>query len=273
MSYNCSRCGQDFDTKDRYESHMARKFPCKPIKQPIINIHNNDETIDRDVYKDIIDADQLEDFDMNNLMTTAANEEFAACISASRNVGKSYLLRYMYPYWQKLFDLIIVFTYSAHNKTYDFVTDLKFPDYDPELLKEIFRFQRLSKNKCRILIIFDDLVSNKVKHDDQIMQCYTRGRNSNISVVVSTQIFKLINKNSRGNSDYIFIGKTMTAENRLTLAETVLMNNVKVPRDLRSRVAKLEYLDQWLLKKTEDHVFLVVDMKHDGEKIYKYSAP
>jgi len=274
MSYACTKCGQDFDTKDRYNAHMARKIPCRQAKMPVININNiSDETIDKVHYDAVIDADRLPDFNDSVMMTSALNDEFSAVISASRRAGKSYMLSYLYPKWQRIFDLVVVFSYSAHNTTYDFVTDLKFSDYNPEILKELFMFQKLTKNTYRFLIIFDDLVSTKVKHDDTIMQCYTRGRNSNISVVVSTQIFKLINKNNRGNTDYMFIGKTNTTENRMTLCETILMNNVKVPKELKSKTAKIEYLDEWLLRKTEDHYFIVIDMKSDSEKIYRYKTP
>jgi hypothetical protein len=242
------------------------------MQKPVINVITNDpEGIqDREEYTKQIDAEKLEKFDMNKLMEDVTNQDFAMVISASRNVGKSHMLSKLYPKWDKKFDLIIVFSYSAHNPTYKFVTGPKFADYNPGIINDLFKFQRKTENSLRILIIFDDMVSNKIKFDDSIMQCYTRGRNSRISICISTQIFKLISKNSRGNTDYMFIGKTNTAENRLTLCETVLMHNVKIPKTIKNKTQKLEYLDQWLLKKTLDHHFIVIDMKNGMEKVYDY---
>lgn len=275
VELTCERCGIVCDSRPRYEAHLARKQQCKPLQKPTINVITNDpdSILDKPSYDKIIDADKLDSFDTNNLMTEAANDDFSIIISASRKAGKSHMLSKLYPMWSKLFDLIIVFSYSAHNKTYDFVTGPKFPDYDPKIIDDIFRFQRKTGNLLRFLVIFDDLVSSNIKFDDSIMQCYTRGRNSRVSVCVSTQIFKLVNKNNRGNTDYMFIGKTNTTENRMTLCETVLMNNVRIPPQIKSKTAKIEYLDNWLLGKTKDHHFIVIDMKADSEKIYDYLAP
>jgi hypothetical protein len=273
MTLVCERCGLEFDGPQRYEAHLKRKVQCKAIKAPVINVITEESVGDHTEFQKSIDADVLKPFDMNALMGSAKNDEFAVIMSASRKAGKSYLLAHLYPQWVKIFDLIVTFSYSAHNTTYDFVTDVKFNDYEPQMIKDLFIFQRETKNKFRILVIFDDLVSSKVKYDDAIMQCYTRGRNSNISVVVSTQIFKLLNKNNRGNTDYMFIGKTNTAENRKTLCETVLTNSVKTPASVRNKVMKEDYMDKWLLNKTQDHKFVVIDMKNDNESIYEYKAP
>jgi hypothetical protein len=171
-----------------------------------------------------------------------------------------------------MFDLIVTFSYSAINPTYDFVTDLKFKDYDAGVIKDIYAFQERTKYKYKILLIFDDLVSTKMKEQDGIIQSFIRGRNANISIVVSTQIFNLISKKNRGNCDFMFIGKTNTAENRITMCEALLANNVKYPKNLRNKTERMEYLDKWLIRKTEDKHFIVVDMFDDAEKIYDYKA-
>jgi hypothetical protein len=214
----------------------------------------------------------LPPFDINSLLKPAEKDNFSMILTASRRSGKTTLLSYLYPLWQQHFDIVVTFSYSIHNKTYNFVQEPKFDNYYPDALKDIFKLQRKTSNRLKILIIFDDLVSSKVKDDDDILQAYIRGRNSNISIVISTQILTLISRKNRGNSDFIFIGKTNSSENRLTLIESLLMNAVKTPETIRNKTQKLQFLDKWLMNHTEDYNFIVMDCYNDKESLFNFKV-
>lgn len=277
-THTCPRCEAEFDEKSRYLAHIGRKHPCK--KRPIQNLEtkitlkvNEDDVLDFGPDIETRLREPLEPFDPNKLMKTGDADNFSMVLTASRRSGKTTLLRYLYPKWEKIFDIIFVYSYSIHNEAYAFVKEPKFDSYNPDSIKDIFKFQKKTSNKFRILIIFDDLVSKSVKDDDSILQAYIRGRNSNISIVISTQIFKLIAKNNRGNLDYLFCGKTNMSENRLTLIENVFMNSVKMPDVIKNKTQKIEFLDRWLIEHTTDFHFVVVDCFEDNEKLYDFKVP
>jgi len=82
----------------------------------------------------------------------------------------------------------------------------------------------------------DDCVSEKTKSDDSIMQLYLTGRNWNISCIISSQVSTLISKKVRSNTDFVFIGKTNTPENRVNLCNTFLSSCVKMPDSIKTKV-------------------------------------
>ncbi len=215
---------------------------------------------------------KLETFDIKKMMDATQKNNFSSILTASRRSGKTYLLEKLYKDWAKLFDIIITFSYSAVNPTYKFVTDLKFSDYKNEIMNEINEFQFGTGLKYKILIIFDDLASKSVKHKDGILQAFIRGRNANLSIVLSTQDYKLVDKTCRSNTDFLFIGKTNNAENRLSLIESTLLHGIKYPDEIIGKGAKLAYADKWIMKKTEDKKFVVIDMFGDKEEMFTYRA-
>ena len=278
-SFFCDRCNSTFFKQRDYDRHMNRKTPCRKNEIKIENkIDLSSFNIDPNVgvYSELFSASAKQDlpkFNLDALTKVELEGGFAGIISASRRSGKTNFIKYIYDELDKQFDIIILFSDTLHNQKYSFAKDPKFNKFNTSILEDVFQFQKNTDNAFKILIIMDDCVSNETKADNSIMQLYLTGRNWNISCIISTQISTLVNKKIRGNTDFVFIGKTNTPENRLNLIETFLVTCVQAPTEVKTKVAKLEYLDKYIVENTEDYNFLVLDYLNDGERVYNFKAP
>lgn len=88
-----------------------------------------------------------------------------------------------------------------------------FNEKDVELLfKDIERDSNKEKSPPNIVFIFDDMALDKLTYPNKktiIDQIYIRGRHSHISIIISTQVYKSLNKNTRSlntNAITIFEG-------------------------------------------------------------------
>lgn len=271
VEHMCERCGRIFKSKYGLIRHKNGKRICKEKvidnsdKEKVI-ISNDDITLDED-YKI---KDDLETFNFNEKFES--DQCYSMILAAIRRSGKTTMIKYIYPMLKKQYDFVVFLSNSIHNNVYDFVqTPLKFKDYNSELIDDIMTFQEKSGNLFRWCIIMDDLVSYKNKNDDSLMQLYVRGRNVNITVIVSSQSTTLINKNNRGNSDFVVIGNNPSAEYRETVIKAFLMGAIKVPKDINTKNSKLEYLHKYILHHTKNYGFLIMD--NINHQIYKFRTP
>lgn len=267
-NFFCPRCDASFKKSSELTRHLAAKNPCR---KSVINIENKIETP-----VDLFDGSakqELPKFEINKLLNPDLEGGFSAIFAASRRSGKTTLIKYLYNELSKSFDIIIFFCDTLHNKNYSFVQEPKFNHFSSGVLNDLFDFQKNTNNEYKILIIMDDCVSNDTKNSDEIMQLYLTGRNWNISCIISSQVSTLINKKSRGNTDFVFIGKTNTPENRLNLIETFLITCLKPPQEIKTKVAKEFWLDKFLIENTEDYNFIVLDYLSSGERVYNFKSP
>lgn len=269
----CHRCGKVFTRKLHLERHLNRKLKCK-----YVNFDDEDEPEDGQftvVSTDdmIINRDlEFEDLpEFNFLEKLEPDKCYSIILSAVRRSGKTTVIRWLYPFFLRTYDIVLFVSNSIHNPIYDFVTGPRFPDYNIQFFKDIFKFQRKTGNLFKILIITDDCVSMKRKNDNGLLQAFVRGRNSKISVVTSSQSTKLINKNNRQNADFVCIGNN-PGEFRMDVIETFLMGaNIKIPKFVKTKSQKLDYLNQFVLNYTKNYGFLIIDnIEH---KVYKFRTP
>lgn len=266
--YFCDRCHYQFNNERDLKKHKMKKMGCGKAEIKIENKIENPNEIFKGSAKE-----DLPSFDIEKLVSADLEGGFAALLSASRRSGKTNLLKYIYSELKKQFDIIVFFSDTLHNKKYSFVEEPKFNKFDPGVIVNLFEFQKETDNTFRILIIMDDCVSNQTRESNEIMQLYLTGRNWNISCIISTQVSTLINKKVRGNTDFVFIGKTNTPENRLNLIDTFLISCVKPPEQITTKVGKEDYLDKYIVDNTTDYNFLVLDYLNDGERVFNYKAP
>lgn len=266
-TYVCDKCGQNFSTDFLYQRHLNRKTPCKKTEIIIENNIRNDDGY----YGGPAKANNPK-FDITRLYDPDLEGGFSALLCASKRAGKTNLLAAIYPEFEKVFDIIIFFSDTLHNKKYSFVKEPKFKKFIPEVIQIITEFQNFTNNAFKVLVILDDCSSEAIKSDNALMQLYLTGRNNNISCIISTQASTLINKKNRGNTDFVFIGKINTAENRLNLINSFLANCVELPKEVHTKIAKEAYLDKYILQNTEDHHFIVIDYENMGERVYDYKA-
>lgn len=273
----CPRCKKMFSKKCNLKRHLKRKFPCQIVDLLVESIESSeeelddisgvatllseevsseDEIIDEEIDENKFKFDDLPRFDMD---LYEPDKCYSSIFVAIRRSGKTYLLKSMYDKIVRDNDIVFFLSNSIHNTTYDFVKENRFTYYNNKFFSDILRFQRGTNNEFRIAVILDDMVSVTQKYSNGLLQFFVRGRNCKISVYFSSQTETLINKTCRQNSDFIFIGNTPTYDIRENIIQFFLKGNVDIPKSIKSRYMRNDYIDKFLLHHTKDYKFLVID--------------
>lgn len=274
MSHICENCEREFKTKAGLLSHQRSKRVCT------INFQQDDSEISVKHVKQIaINTDELiynsENGNFPELESydfTKINEKdnLSMCIIALRRSGKTTLLRHIFPHLEAIHDSVYLISNSATAPIYDFKKENKFEEQKDQMIKDIFKFQRMTDIDYSMCIVMDDCVSYKKKHQEGPLQCYIRGRNRKISVIISSQYPQLIAKASRVNSDLVIIGFN-PGEVKEFIVEKLLYRMVKCPPGIRTKSQKLDYVTQFLDHYTRDYGFIIID--NITKKLYKYRVP
>jgi hypothetical protein len=203
-------------------------------------------------------------------------------IFGSRFSGKSTLIEYIYPQLKKKYDLIFWFCQSKAARIYknifkdsDEGEDYLYETYNQQLIYDLFKYQNLTENSLHILVIFDDMVSFKgVKWSDSLLQIFTRGRNSNISVIFSSQDDVLMAPTARRNLDYVFL-LNMSGDGPDKIAKRWLVHKFTFQTELRykSESKRALYLMDFYQHYSEDHGMLVIANREIGNKLFQYRTP
>ena len=255
--YQCPRCFKIFPNSTKLRRHEEGKRKCKAINfesRGDTMVVNVDDIILND---DEVKFDELPEFNFKEKFES--DQCYSVIFAAVRRSGKTTLIKHYYDQLKKDYDIVFFLSNSIHNKIYSFVKEPKFNDYHPGMFNDLMTFQEETGNIFRICIIMDDLVSYRKKNDDELMQCYVRGRNVNITIIVSSQSTTLINKNNRGNSDFVFIGNNPSSEFRETVVKAFLSGLVKPPKNISTKTSRDDYLHKYILHYTKNHGFIVID--------------
>jgi len=134
-----------------------------------------------------------------------------------------------------------------------------FNKYDPAILDAIFARQNFFLNdptlteeeaeeKVCFFVLLDDVISNsRLKHDSNLMELFVAGRHYKKFTLITTQYAKGISPVLRGNTDYIFIMKTLQMRQRESLWEDF--------GDFLTKDAFAQILDAY----TEDNKTMVIN--------------
>lgn len=263
----CWRCSKCFKTKQALNRHLNKKNLCRIVEiedDDIVQVNTDDVILNQE-----IDFPDLPMFDFQEKFE--GDKNYAAVIAAIRRSGKTTMIRHIYPLLLKNYDIVLFISNSIHNPVYNFVTGPRFPDHSPQMFKDIMKFQRRTGNMFRICVVLDDCISVNKKNDNALLQFFVRGRNSNITIMLSSQSPKLINKNNRGNSDFVIIGNNPSAEFREDVIKSFLNGVVPIPKFVKTKTQKNDYINQWILYHTKNYGFVILD-NVEG-KIYKFKTP
>lgn len=152
---------------------------------------------------------------------------FTAIFTASRNSGKSNMLKYLFlkrggGKISNYFKSVVVFSETLANGFYKkFIGGkLFFNGYNPEVLRSLINIAKTYQNKGKrypILVILDDCITLKDKYDKAITDVFTNGRHYYMSIFYITQklsfvsttwlnnctLFIILRSTSRGEKKYI----------------------------------------------------------------------
>lgn len=196
-----------------------------------------------------------------------------------RRTGKSWMFRDLMFHMKDKIDAGIVISQTDElNKFWRQYIPKRFiyKKYNPELISAVFRRQKSILNdrnmtdaekekKAPFFILLDDVISDeRLKYDENLRELFVAGRHYKLFVLITTQYAKGIAPLLRGNSDYIFIMKTLQGRQREALWEDY--------GDFLTKDAWNTIMDNY----TEDNEVLVVDTSNNtsdaNEMIKWYKA-
>ena len=208
-------------------------------------------------------------------------ECFASLIFASRNSGKSYLIRSLLRnYLRELYDIFIIVSDSPDTKTdfspvfgskpAIFLNDMNYAILN-KIQKTNEEREKKGKEKLFTLIIFDDKVGSNVKNDDQLLQLFTRGRHICTSVIFASQSKTLASPVWVNNSDLTILLKVNAAQQRKSIIDNVLRGTVPVDNDKdENRILRTILLEY---NKSQGSALIVDCKKQSNDNLYWYKAP
>jgi hypothetical protein len=171
---------------------------------------------------------------------------------ASRS-GKTTLLKYLYrKYFKK--HITTMFSLNSHAAIYDDLSNktIVCPEFLPELLEECHAINVKTQNRFPFLIISDDFVGGRIKHDEQITRLLTVYRNANMSSIFSFQGRTLLNPVGRQNANYICILRQQTPMDWINVCKEFL--DTWLPLGM-TYPEKIKYCEE----ATRDHQFFIID--------------
>lgn len=141
---------------------------------------------------------------------------------ASTRAGKTTLLKHILDeYFSK--HITVLMSNSIHASIYDDIKDcIPSPVYSPRIIKEGYEINRKTHNHYPFLYILDDVVDKKF--DKELLKLLTIYRNSGLSCVISVQNPILLNSASRGNINFVCLGKLNSDESVEKVIRMYLMS-------------------------------------------------
>lgn len=170
-----------------------------------------------------------------------------ALIGSTRS-GKTTLLKYILDkYFEK--HITILMSNSIHAPIYKEIDQcIKSPLYSPRIIKEGYEINRKTNNHYPFLFVLDDVVDKK--NDKELLKLLTIYRNSGLSTIISVQSPILLNTASRGNVNFVCLGKMNSDENIEKVVRMYLMSFLRGRIDDKIREYKAL---------TEDHHWFLVN--------------
>jgi hypothetical protein len=181
-----------------------------------------------DKYAEVVIPD-LQEFDPEQIKLDAT---IVAC--GKRRTGKSWAFRNLMYLMKDKIPAGIVFSQTDElNKFWRSYIPASYiyPEYDPAVLDAVFARQKKILNnpalteaekdkKAPFFILLDDVISDqRLKYDRNIMELFVAGRHYRLFVLITTQYAKAITPTLRGNTDYLFLFKTVQQRQKEALYE------------------------------------------------------
>jgi hypothetical protein len=199
---------------------------------------------------------------------------FSMVITASRNSGKTYLIKHLLDkYLVKLYDIIIFVSDSPdtaeefkHISKAIFLTKMNF-----NIINKIAQANKERDEPLRTLLVYDDKIGKETKYDDQLMQLFTRGRHLNLSIIFASQSKKLMDTTWLNNSDYIILLKQNSAQQKKTILENVLIGSIDMEDEKEERNVMKRIMMKYIGKKGD--AIVINNKEQTNNNLFYYRAP
>ena len=139
-----------------------------------------------------------------------SNGGVSVCFLGSTRSGKTTFLKCLVDrHFKKHFKILM--SNSIHNPIYKDMKDLvKSPIYASKLVKDGYDINKETRNHYDFLYILDDVVT--AKFDKELLKLLAIYRNSDLSCIISIQSPVLLNSATRGNLNYVLLGRMNSEE-------------------------------------------------------------
>ena len=176
------------------------------------------------------------------------NGGVSLCFLGSTRSGKTtFLKEVVNDYFKK--HLKIIMSNSIHNPIYDSMKDVvKSPLYIPKLVKDGYDINKNTDNHYSFLYILDDVVT--AKFDKELLKLLAIFRNSDLSCIMSIQSPILLNSATRGNLNYVFLGR-MNSEEQIEKTIKMYLSSY-LEGKMTDKIREYKQL-------TENHFWIVID--------------
>lgn len=190
------------------------------------------------------------------------------CLTGKTNSGKTYFARWLlYLLADKIDELYILCPTMDPNSWKDLTTAKHiYSDYNVNIIQDIIDNQRKLKEKGRpmkqVMILLDDCVFNFKKEDKVLSALFIKGRHYNISVMIISQKFRLLNNVIRSNVELVIVAKVVNQKEKDAIFQ-----------EYSTQGSKNEFI-QLITDTTKDKGVLIIDMNSDEDNIlHKSKAP
>jgi Poxvirus A32 protein len=144
---------------------------------------------------------------------------FRLIVTSKTNTGKSHYALWVLYWLCDQLDQLCVMCPTLDKRDFDFATVTSpehiFREYDPETLESLWNSQQSLIDKGarppHICLLIDDCIFAMKKTDPVIGRIFTSGRHVNLSIIVISQKFRLLQPAVRANADFIVIGKIVNS--------------------------------------------------------------
>lgn len=177
------------------------------------------------------------------------NGGVSVALVGSTRSGKTTFLKYLLDkHFAK--HLKVLMSNSIHAPIYKDMKDMvKSPLYIPKLVKEGYMINKDTKNHYDFLYILDDIVTGKF--DKELLKLLAIYRNSNMSAIISIQSPILLNSATRGNLNYVLLGR-MNSEEQIEKTIKMYLTSYLEGRNMTEKIKSYKAM-------TEDHHWIVVN--------------
>jgi glutaredoxin-related protein len=174
---------------------------------------------------------------------------FVLC--GSTRSGKTTLLNYLYKTHFKD-HISVLMSNSLNSDAYNMLkkTCATSDFYHPEVLKEMYKINHATKNHYEFFIIIDDVPDKREDPEMKRLMCIYR--NSRISSIVCAQTATMINKMSRSNINYVFLGRMNASSESERNIKDYLTGHLPTTMKMSEKIA-------WYQKATSDYKWIVLD--------------
>jgi hypothetical protein len=264
----CSRCDHVIKKSDYGQSKNGRRLRmCPSCRQKDKN--KESETL----------LKHLEIFNINDVIEatkTNTGDKTGTTIGIfgqSKIAGKTTLLKEIIKLTHNQFDFILIFTINNQASVYDDLKKYKNVrvsyKFDPLIVNAMHKINSEinKKERLNILFILDDEIDSKLSNT--LRNMILTFRNMNISTIICSQAYSIVDKKSRGNFNFVFLGRFTTDEHIKDLTDIYLSS--LCPIDFGKK-HKQTVLTNFYREKTSDHRFLVINSLEDNFRVQQYKA-